>query len=85
MRKVRIMSFDDIENGYFEDEFDQYEEVYQNALTTVKIIEENRRLKRENARLNQKLREYQDNLDKQYKYAQNQVGNILSALINQEK
>ncbi|PKR82901.1 hypothetical protein [Heyndrickxia camelliae] len=85
MKRVNIMSNRDFENGLWENEYDEYEEVYQNALMTVQIIEENRRLKRENTRLQKDLRESRENLDKQYQYSISQVGNILGTLIENSK
>lgn len=69
----------------WETEYDEYEEVYQNALITVRLIEENRALRATVARLEKRDRENQMYIDQQYQSTIKQTGNILSALIDQEQ
>jgi regulator of replication initiation timing len=69
---------------YMDDDF-EIEQLYQQSLAIVRVIEENRRLKAENAYLAKKLKERDQFIDNQYKQTMSQVGNILSVLINREE
>jgi regulator of replication initiation timing len=71
--------------NYDEDYDFEVEQLYQQSLTIVRIIEENRRLKAQNASLRKRLQERDQFIDDQYNQTISQVGNILSILIRKEE